>query len=56
MPADFFSALQSQLRGTLTLPADNKYDQARRVWNGMIDKLPAGIVHAQGVADVIATV
>ncbi len=48
--------LRSQLRGTLTIPADAHYDNARAVWNGMIDKRPAAIVHAQGVADVIATV
>src|SRR6202140_2530437 len=44
------------LRGSLLLPADDKYDEARKVWNGMIDRRPALIARCAGVADVIAAV
>jgi len=44
------------LRGALILPGDQAYDQARRVWNGMIDKRPLAIARAAGVADVMAVV
>jgi len=37
-------------------PNDPRYDGARRVWNGDIDRRPALIARCQGVADVIASV
>jgi FAD/FMN-containing dehydrogenase len=49
-------AFRATLRGQLITPADPAYEQARRVWNGMIDKRPALIVACAGAADVIATV
>ena len=49
-------ALRAELRGTLLLPADGGYDDARQVWNGMIDRRPGMIVRCAGVADVIAAV
>jgi FAD/FMN-containing dehydrogenase len=47
---------KSSLRGALLLPGDVGYDQARRVWNGMIDRKPALIARCAGVADVMAGV
>ena len=44
--------LRGQLGGKLFLPGEPDYDDARRVWNGMIDKHPMLIVRASGVADV----
>jgi FAD/FMN-containing dehydrogenase len=44
------------LRGPLLRPGDNGYDEARKVWNGMIDRRPALIARCAGVADVIAAV
>jgi len=41
------------LRGDLLCPEDAGYEQARRVWNGMIDKRPALIACCTGVADVV---
>src|ERR1700757_43802 len=44
------------LRGPLLRPGDNGYDEARKVWNGMIDRRPALIARCAGVADVVAAV
>src|SRR5215510_10501374 len=43
----------ASLRGVLLRPGDNDYEDARKIWNGMIDKRPALIVRCAGVADVI---
>lgn len=43
----------SQLRGALLRPGDAGYDDARKIWNAMIDKRPALIARCVGVADVI---
>jgi FAD/FMN-containing dehydrogenase len=47
---------RASLRGALLLPAEPGYDDARRVWNGMIDRRPALIARCRGAADVIAAV
>jgi FAD/FMN-containing dehydrogenase len=44
------------LRGPLLHPGDGGYNDARKVWNGMIDRRPALIARCAGVADVIAAV
>jgi FAD/FMN-containing dehydrogenase len=41
-----------RLRGELIRPGDGGYDDARSVWNGMIDRYPALIARAAGVSDV----
>lgn len=48
--------LQETLRGRLFCSDDEGYDNARKVFNGMIDKRPDLIVRCAGVADVIAAV
>lgn len=48
--------LKTSLRGTLSLPGDDGYEQARAIWNGMIDRHPRWVVRALGAADVIAAV
>jgi FAD/FMN-containing dehydrogenase len=47
--------LRTRMRGELIRPGDEGYDEARKVWNGMIDKKPALIARCAGVADVIAS-
>ncbi|HEU5378973.1 MAG TPA: FAD-binding oxidoreductase [Ktedonobacteraceae bacterium] len=48
--------LQAGLRGELIQRGDERYDAARQVYNGMIDKRPLLIVRCADVADVIAAV
>jgi FAD/FMN-containing dehydrogenase len=48
--------LKKQLRGELLRPGDDAYDNARKVWNGMIDRRPALIARCVGVGDVAACV
>src|SRR6187399_2163572 len=45
-----------QLRGVLIQPLDPGYDEARALYNGMIDKRPRLIARCVDVADVIAAV
>ena len=46
----------SGLAGRLLRQSDRDYDQARRVWNAMVDKRPALIARCAGTADVVASV
>jgi len=50
------AGLQDGFRGELIRPQDPGYEDARKVWNGSINRLPALIVRCAGVADVIAAV
>jgi FAD/FMN-containing dehydrogenase len=51
-----FADLSAGLRGDLITPGDPGYDDARAVYNAMIDKHPAAIVRCRDVADVIVSV
>jgi hypothetical protein len=42
--------------GTLIGPDDDGYDEARRVYNGMVDRYPALIARCESIADVSAAV
>lgn len=48
--------LAATLRGPVLRPDDSGYDDARRIWNGMIDKRPALIARCTGTADVVSAV
>ncbi|HEY1573362.1 MAG TPA: FAD-binding protein [Pseudonocardiaceae bacterium] len=42
--------------GTLLRPGDAGYDEARTVWNAMVDRHPAMIMRCAGVGDVVTAV
>jgi FAD/FMN-containing dehydrogenase len=44
------------LQGDLLLPEDPGYDEARSIWNAMIDRRPALIARCLGVMDVVACI
>ncbi len=48
--------LKTKLRGELIQPGDSKYEDARNVYNGMIDRRPRYIARCVDVADVLAAV
>ena len=49
---DEAAGLRANLRGSLLLPDEPGYDEARAIWNAMIDKRPGMIVRCAGAADV----
>ena len=48
--------LKNRLRGEIIQPGDDGYDDARKVYNAMIDRRPALIARCVDAADVIAAV
>ena len=48
--------IRSEFRGEIILPSEKAYEQARKIWNGMIDKRPAIIARCLGASDVIKAV
>ncbi|UCH84909.1 MAG: FAD-binding oxidoreductase [Candidatus Latescibacterota bacterium] len=50
------NVLTANMRGSLLLPGAPGYDDARTIWNGMIDRRPAVIARCIGAADVMACV
>ena len=53
---DALATLKAKIRGELILPGSANYDEARTIWNAMINKRPAAIVRCSGVADVVTAV
>lgn len=50
------AALRTALRGEVIEPQDRAYDDARALYNGMIDKRPLALARCVDAADVIAAV
>jgi hypothetical protein len=48
--------LRARFRGALLRPGEEGYDEARRVWNGAIDRRPALIARCAGADDVVEAV
>jgi FAD/FMN-containing dehydrogenase len=53
---DTIRKFKQSLRGELILSNDPGYDEARSIWNAMIDRRPALIARCLGVADVVTCV
>ena len=51
-----FSELRGRFRGALLRPGEEGYDEARRIWNGAIDRRPALIARCAGADDVAVAV
>lgn len=54
--ASLVASFKKLLRGDVIMPSDDQYNNARKVFNGNIDKHPGMIVKCVDVADVIASV
>jgi FAD/FMN-containing dehydrogenase len=50
--AGSFAELRTHFRGALLRPGEEGYDEARRIWNGAIDRRPALIARCAGADDV----
>jgi len=48
--------LQQRLSGDVIVPSDLAYDEARAIWNGMIDRRPALILRCRTETDVVHSV
>lgn len=53
---DIIRKFKESLRGELILANEAGYDDARSIWNAMIDRRPALIARCLGVADVVNSV
>jgi FAD/FMN-containing dehydrogenase len=56
LDAEAVQAFVEALRGSVLRPGDQGYDDARMIWNGLIDCRPALIVQCTGAADVVDAV
>jgi FAD/FMN-containing dehydrogenase len=56
LPQSVVHAFAVQIRGGVLSPADDAYDEARKVWNGTVDRRPALIARCQTENDVQAAV
>jgi FAD/FMN-containing dehydrogenase len=50
------SALSGALTGTLAVPGEDRWDDARAAWNLVADRQPAGVVYAESAEDVASTI
>jgi len=56
VPTELAAALGERIAGDAIAPGHPAYDDARRVWNGMIDKRPAVIARCTDARDVAAAI
>jgi FAD/FMN-containing dehydrogenase len=53
---EYASELAGALKGSVLIPGGPGYDEARRIWNGMIDRRPGLIARCADPSDVMAAV
>jgi FAD binding domain/Berberine and berberine like len=51
-----FEAFRNSFRGPIVLPDAREYEEARRIWNAMIDRRPGAIARCANASDVIEAV
>ncbi|MFD5648936.1 FAD-binding oxidoreductase [Streptomyces sp. NPDC127039] len=56
LDAPALESLRASLRGPVVAPQDPTYDEARRIYNAMIDRHPAALVSCADAGDVMAAV
>jgi FAD/FMN-containing dehydrogenase len=56
LDSEALQAFVDGFRGAVLRPGDEGYDDARAIWNGLIDRRPALIVQCTGAADVVQAV
>jgi FAD/FMN-containing dehydrogenase len=56
LSTETLTALRPQLRGNLCLQDEAGYDEARTIWNAMIDRRPGAVVRCGGASDVMRAV
>jgi FAD/FMN-containing dehydrogenase len=56
LDAQALAGLRETVRGPVIAPDDPGYDDARSIWNALIDRRPALIVQCSGAADVVDAV
>jgi UDP-N-acetylenolpyruvoylglucosamine reductase len=56
MSMSAIDGLRTQVRGEVVTAGDAGYEEARKVYNGMIDKHPAAVVRCRDAADVAAVI
>ena len=56
LQASTIAKLKDGFMGDIVLPNDAAYDEARKVWNAMIDKHPAIIARCTTTSDVVRAV
>jgi FAD/FMN-containing dehydrogenase len=56
LPTDVPTALRPELRGCVCLRDEPGYDEARTIWNAMIDRRPGAVVRCAGASDVMRAV
>ncbi|WP_435174707.1 FAD-binding oxidoreductase [Halorussus sp. AFM4] len=56
LPDGAVEGLRRRVRGGVRTFGEDGYDEARRVWNGLVNRYPAVVVRCAAVADVVAAV